>query len=83
MMSIQAPTFAITYGRLKRQKTISDARGVAKTYAYDDLGRVRTAVKRGAPVHCDITTSYTYDGEGRGLTETMSAGTPSLQSGNQ
>ena len=73
MVSIQAPDNAISYGRLGRQKTIIDAWGVAKTYTYNNLGRIKTAVKKGAPVHSDITTSYTYDGEGRRLTESVSA----------
>ncbi len=57
----------------------TDARGITvNNILHDDLGRVLTRVKEGSASHEDITTAYTYDAEGRRLSQTTSAGHMSL-----
>ena len=65
----------------------TDTRGIRRTYVYDDLQRVETEVKDGIssgqwPSQTDIHTFYTYDAEGRRLSETVSAGELNLVTSN-
>lgn len=65
-----------------------DARGIRKSYIYDELQRVKTEIKEGInsgtwPAQSDIYTTYSYDAAGRRLTETMSAGGLSMVTRNE
>lgn len=67
-----------------RKVSETDESGVETTYSYDSLGRVRTQTKKGIaanstfPAQPDIVTTFTYDAEGRKLSETIAAGSLSL-----
>jgi RHS repeat-associated protein len=65
----------------------TDARGIERTFTYDDLQRIVTATKLGMaagtwPAQSDIQTNYTYDAAGRQLTQTISSDGLSLSSSN-
>jgi len=63
-----------------------DEQGITIVYTYDLLGRIKTEIKKGTettddfPAQDDITTTYTYDAEGRTLNTIISAGNISLTS---
>ncbi|MCP3904529.1 MAG: hypothetical protein GY715_12950, partial [Planctomycetes bacterium] len=52
-----------------------DARGIVTGYNYDGLGRLESVTDE----NNGITAAYTYDAEGRQLTETVSSGTLSIK----
>lgn len=54
----------------KLSETLAD--GTEYSYGYDDLKHMTERVKEGVGTQVDITTSYTYDAEGRRLSETVS-----------
>ncbi len=54
----------------KVAETLAD--GTEYSYGYDDLKHMTERVKEGIGTQGDITTSYTYDAEGRRLSETVS-----------
>ena len=59
------------------EDTTTDARGIVTVYERDSLQRVRSATRAG------VTTTYTYDGQGRELTATRSGGGQSLTTSRQ
>jgi len=53
----------------------TDAQGIVTDYTlHDDLGRVLEQIKRGTAGTADIITEYTYDAQGRRLSQTVTAG---------
>lgn len=52
----------------------TDRTGISRAFLYDDLKRVTSITRHGAPGQADIVTQYTYDASGRRLTEIVTAG---------
>lgn len=67
-----------------RKTSESDESGVETVYTHDPLGRVKTQTKKGVAAgggfaaQPDITTTFTYDAEGRAVRELVEGGTLSL-----
>ena len=60
----------------------TDAFGTVTEYLYDDLKRVDMSIKVGTGTNQSVYSLYTYDAEGRQLTQTISAGALSQASTN-
>jgi YD repeat-containing protein len=54
----------------------TDAQGIARSFAYDDLNRLSSEIKEGG--QAPLTTRYTYDALGRRLSQTVASGSLSL-----
>lgn len=73
-------------GDLMSSRTEAD--GTRTEYAYDELQRLKTQTKKGIaasggfPAQADIMTTYSYDAEGRKLSETKASGANSLTTSN-
>ncbi len=63
-----------------------DAAGIEATYTYDSLNRLKTQTRKGIaagggfPAQDDIVTTFSYDAEGRQISEVVAGGSLSLSS---
>ncbi len=67
-----------TWGSCCGKLSEAFADGTEYSYDYDDLRRVTSRVKEGTVTQADVAASYTYDAEGRRLSETISGDTLDL-----